>query len=199
MEGRETELRPPGHLSFPDTPEGGRKRGTARGDGGPEQTSPPCGRVTCRVESLHTWSPILARAGTRGLQSSREPRLRGVRLAHAGPRVCLHVSSGFSSGCSLSQAGRQESSIRHPLIEHPPSTTRLGSGCLEHGSKQHMTDPIPWSCVPLEERDLTLPPPRRCRINLCGAQHYEAWKPSREMRGKGCFILGRRCPGVRDA
>lgn len=58
-----------------------------------------------------------------------------------------------------------------------------------------MTDPIPWSCVPLEEGDLTLPPPRRCRINLCGAQHYEAWKPSSGDEGQGLLYTGAAVPG----
>ena len=31
LEGREMVLTPPGHPSFPDTPEGGRERGTGRG------------------------------------------------------------------------------------------------------------------------------------------------------------------------
>ena len=57
------------------------------------------------------------------------------------------------------------------------------------GTRQQAThdkDPIPWSCVPLEEGGLTLPLLRRCRINLCGKDG----NPAVEMRGRAALYRG---------
>lgn len=61
------ELRPPGHLSFPDTPKGGREREELRG--GTAGQSKPHHRAVASGAAL--------RAYTRGLQSSRAEIERG--------------------------------------------------------------------------------------------------------------------------